>query len=179
MKGRSSHSKTTRPTDQPLEASENDDLVLDPSQVMRAMMAARKGKSRASSEESESEDSGSEDSGSEDSGSEDSVSESFVLDEKQSSGESSTSAQKRSLKRSRSPSETDQVRVSETTSRVKLASKPAPSQPKNPFDTPKAPSHSTFASLGLSQPLITALGGINIKKPTEIQSACVGPILEG
>jgi ATP-dependent RNA helicase DDX49/DBP8 len=49
----------------------------------------------------------------------------------------------------------------------------------NPFDTPKAASHSTFASLGLSQPLITALEGINIRKPTEIQSACVEPIMNG
>lgn len=41
------------------------------------------------------------------------------------------------------------------------------------------PQDTTFASLGLSQPLISALETINIRKPTEIQLACIGPILEG
>ncbi len=43
----------------------------------------------------------------------------------------------------------------------------------------KLPLTTTFVSLGLSLPLISALETINIRKPTEIQAACVGPILEG
>ncbi len=37
----------------------------------------------------------------------------------------------------------------------------------------------TFSALGLSQPVITALTAINIKEPTEIQAACIGPIMSG
>jgi len=37
----------------------------------------------------------------------------------------------------------------------------------------------SFSSLGLSQPIISALGTINIKTPTEIQAKCIRPILEG
>ena len=47
-----------------------------------------------------------------------------------------------------------------------------------PFSTQK-PSSSTFESLDLSQPLIAALKGISIRDPTEIQSACIPPILQG
>ncbi|WVQ99398.1 hypothetical protein IAU59_006531 [Kwoniella sp. CBS 9459] len=46
-------------------------------------------------------------------------------------------------------------------------------------NNPKPLSGTSFASLGISQPLINALAGINIRKPTEIQSACVGPIMSG
>ena len=46
-------------------------------------------------------------------------------------------------------------------------------------DSPRPSFPNTFASLGLSQPLISALETINIRNPTEIQSACIGPILEG
>jgi ATP-dependent RNA helicase DDX49/DBP8 len=44
---------------------------------------------------------------------------------------------------------------------------------------PKIPLKTSFESLGLLPPLISALASISILKPTEIQSACVGPILSG
>jgi ATP-dependent RNA helicase DDX49/DBP8 len=49
----------------------------------------------------------------------------------------------------------------------------------NSSDAPPRPAVATFASLGLSKPIITALEGINILQPTEIQSACIAPMLQG
>lgn len=43
----------------------------------------------------------------------------------------------------------------------------------------KAALKTTFESLGLSVQLIRTLAGISIRKPTEIQSACFEPILNG
>ncbi|KAL0949776.1 hypothetical protein HGRIS_009815 [Hohenbuehelia grisea] len=43
--------------------------------------------------------------------------------------------------------------------------------------TPKA--KATFSSLGVSQPLQTALSSMSIKLPTEIQAACLPPLLAG
>jgi len=157
--------------------------TLDPAEIMKAMMAARKGKGHEESEDgsdaSESEDEDREAEGIEeiDSGSENS----------EPSLASSSTSPPRGVKRSRSTSKspvrtTPPSRTAEATSRVKSASQPATKSKQsstNPFDTPKAAAHATFASLGLSQPLINALAGINIQKPTEIQSACVGPIMDG
>jgi ATP-dependent RNA helicase DDX49/DBP8 len=183
-------SGSTRDADQGTKA-----LVLDQSEVLKAMMAARKGKGRdttPSEDERSGEETGSDEEDEEDDDDEKSGDEVEEEQESDESEGSSSSGQRRGVKRSRSASvESESAptsparqvsRVHETTSRVKLASTTTsakPSTSKNPFDTPKAPSHTTFASLGLSQPLINALGGINIKKPTEIQSACVGPIMEG
>ena len=169
--------------------------TLDQDQVLKAMLAASKGKARDTSE------SGSED---EEDYSEGSDAESSragqASDDSDGDGSraSSSSSRPRGTKRSRSPSlnfsDDDDVpeaprvpasstapsRIAEGTSRVKSsASRPAEEKKSDPFDTPKASSSATFASLGLSKPLISALQSINITKPTEIQSACVKPILEG
>ena len=71
-----------------------------------------------------------------------------------------------------------------STSRVKPPSRDILSPDRkikvDPFDgMTRAPPNVTFASLGLSQPLLSALETINIRKPTEIQAACIGPILQG
>jgi len=47
------------------------------------------------------------------------------------------------------------------------------------LDKSQAPLKRSFESLGLLPPLISALASISINKPTEIQSACIGPILSG
>nr|XP_018263088.1 ATP-dependent RNA helicase DBP8 [Kwoniella dejecticola CBS 10117]OBR85246.1 ATP-dependent RNA helicase DBP8 [Kwoniella dejecticola CBS 10117] len=57
---------------------------------------------------------------------------------------------------------------------------PVKTDPQAAFSAnPKPSAETTFASLGLSQPLITALRSINISQPTEIQSACISAILSG
>ena len=37
----------------------------------------------------------------------------------------------------------------------------------------------TFSSLGISSPLQAALKSMSIKLPTEVQAACIPPLLEG
>lgn len=59
-----------------------------------------------------------------------------------------------------------------TLSRIKLL-RPAPSTPSKP--TLK----STFPSLGISPRLLSSLKTISISRPTEIQAACIEPILQG
>jgi ATP-dependent RNA helicase DDX49/DBP8 len=44
---------------------------------------------------------------------------------------------------------------------------------------PIAPETSTFADLGIDPWLVETLQAMQIKKPTEIQRACIGPILAG
>lgn len=87
-------------------------------------------------------------------------------------------------KPSRTPSPPRRPSANEaSTSRVVLPARPLP--PTNgkaesfPGENDKPLPATTFASLGLSPPLISALDTINIRRPTEIQSACVGPIMEG
>jgi len=143
-------------------------MTLDPMEVMKAMLAQKgKGKQVESASEDEDEDEGEEDGseeGSEGSGSDDEENdEEFTGSE----AESSRSAELRNAQQQPSP-------ISRIpTSRV--VTKPKP----EPFQSTKPPSDTTFESLGLSKPLITALASINIKKPTEIQSACLGPIMAG
>jgi len=138
-------------------------MTLDPMEVMKAMLA-QKGKGKqlesASEDEDESEDE-SEDAASEnekdEEGEEDAGSE----------AESSRSAELRNAQQQSSP-----------ISRIptfRVVTKPK----QEPFQSTKPPSDTTFESLGLSKPLIAALASINIKKPTEIQSACLGPIMAG
>ena len=166
-------------------------ITLDQNEVLKAMMAARKGKARdmsPSDDEDESESGSEEDSeGEESQGDDNSASDS---EEDNASVASSSSGPRRGVKRSRSGSALSRSlsprpatlpsRIPDTSSRVKLAAQTAPAKAKssNPFDTPKV-KDATFAGLGLSQPLIRALATINISKPTEIQSACVGPIMDG
>jgi len=144
-------------------------MMLDPVEVMKAMLAQKgKGKQVESASEEEDEDEDDEDDES-DVETEDAVSG----DEKEgeedvgSEAESSRSAELRNAQQQSSP-------ISRIpTSRV--VAKPK----QEPFQSTKPPSDTTFESLGLSKPLIAALASINIKKPTEIQSACLGPIMAG
>ena len=170
-------------------------VTLDQDEVLKAMMAARKGKGRddtPSDSESDSDNDGG------DNGGKINTEEEEDEDDDTEEGASSSSrVRPRGSKRPRTQNNDDSVsdhggpsslRVQpmtvpldqDNTSRVKLfTSKPQSTQPsKSPFNHPKAPS-TTFTTLGLSPPLISALAGTNIRKPTEIQSACIEPILEG
>jgi len=155
--------------------------VIDQAEVMRAMLA-QAAANRASGSDSGSDDgsdSGS-DSGSDNEGEDDNSSQSGSASDAESDSESSAPA-----KRSPSPAP---IRSSvATTSRVKLPSRTdakgkapttAPSA-DDIFSAPRATENATFESLGLSEPIIQALATINIRKPTEIQTACVPPILAG
>jgi ATP-dependent RNA helicase DDX49/DBP8 len=161
-------------------------VTLDQDEVMRAMMASIKGKARDMSQ------SGSDEEGEEDEDEQDGEVDSDQGKESDENGAGSSSSGSSKRSRSTSPvfkrkpidGKEDPKRSlpsqSLETSRVKLSSiEQTPAVVKSPFDHPKAAPISSFASLGLSQPLINALAGISILKPTEIQSACVGPIMEG
>ena len=43
----------------------------------------------------------------------------------------------------------------------------------------RSSSRATFSSLGVSTPLVTALNGMAIKMPTQVQEACIPPLLSG
>ena len=140
-------------------------MMLDPMEVMKAMLA-QKGKGKQVESASEDEDEGEEDDESEGTASEN-ESEENGREDSGSEAESSRSAELRNAQQQSSP-------ISRIpTSRV--VAKPK----QEPFQSTKPPSDTTFESLGLSKPLIAALASINIKKPTEIQSACLGPIMAG
>lgn len=145
-------------------------------------MLAQKGKGKQVVSEAESESESDASDGSEDEESpeasvdEEEDDEERVEDGSGSEAESSRSAELR-IKRQSSP--TSRIPTT-STSRV---SQTAPTKAKTPtsaFDQQtKPPADTTFESLGMSKPLISALASINIKKPTEIQSACLGPIMSG
>jgi ATP-dependent RNA helicase DDX49/DBP8 len=143
-------------------------MTLDPMEVMKAMLAQKgKGKQVESASEDEDEDEDEEDDESEGTGSENEEGEDNGKEDSGSEAESSRSAELRNAQQQSSP-------ISRIpTSRV--VTKPK----QEPFQSTKPPSDTTFESLGLSKPLIAALASINIKKPTEIQSACLGPIMAG
>lgn len=156
-------------------------LMLDPAEVMRAMMA-QKGKAKQEDGRSGSDTEGSDASGSGvDMSDDESDGEERVLNEESegSEAESSKSAELRYRNRKsiRSPSPVSRI----APSRVKVEREPKSADVKpSPFsEAAKPPAATTFESLGLSKPLISALATINIKKPTEIQAACVGPIMSG
>lgn len=69
---------------------------------------------------------------------------------------------------------THPLKPSPPLSRIKPTSHNPTSQ-----STPTTPLKLTFPSLGLSPALISTLRTISILKPTEIQSACIEPILKG
>ncbi|WVQ82349.1 ATP-dependent RNA helicase DBP8 [Cryptococcus sp. DSM 104549] len=184
--------KNARKSSPPQVQAAGNDLVLDPSEIMKAMLAAQKGKQR--------DDSGNEEDGGEESGSDSGSGEDESEDEASASEAGSSSGARKELKRARSlsfgedeseddiPAQPPVASTSRVTlpSRTAASSKPAAhakaaAQGKpGVFPTaPKPSADATFESLGLSRPLINALGSISIKKPTEIQSACVGPILAG
>ena len=144
-------------------------MTLDPMEVMKAMLAQKgKGKQVQSASEDEDEDEDEEDDESDvESEEAESDNEEDGEEDTGSEAESSRSAELRNAQQQPSP-------ISRIpTSRV--VAKPE----QEPFQSTKPPSDTTFESLGLSKPLIAALASINIKKPTEIQSACLGPIMAG
>lgn len=186
-------SKKSRKSEPSAASTAADGLVLDQSEIMRAMLAAQKGKQKEESE------------GSDQSNEDDDDASDEGEDEEESSGseaESSVAAQ-RNLKRQRSlsldldvegeedneneepesrsePSSGPRVLSRTALATKDIAAKPQSKPQPNGFaSAPKPSADVTFESLGLSRPLVTALASINIKKPTEIQAACVEPILSG
>ena len=66
-----------------------------------------------------------------------------------------------------------------SSSRISIVPRTAlPKAPINP-PTTSTPRPTSFASFGISHALLTALSKMSIKAPTEIQAACIPPILEG
>lgn len=59
-------------------------------------------------------------------------------------------------------------------SRIALKRKDKPQS-----SVPLASPSTTFASLGIAPPLITTMAGMSIRAPTEIQIACIPPLLAG
>ena len=66
-----------------------------------------------------------------------------------------------------------------SSSRISIV--PRTTLPKAPINPPttSTPRPTSFASFGISHALLTALSKMSIKAPTEIQAACIPPILEG
>lgn len=172
--------KRARSTEQGREDAENARATfLDQAEVMKAMKAqmeaasAAKGKGRDLSEDSEDDESGS-DGGSSAGESDDHVASAggdavSVEDGVASDAESSTQALSPNISHAPLPS-----RVTASSH----GSKPKPMK-QGLASAPKPSPETTFESLGLSAPIISALNSISIKRPTEIQSACVGPIMAG
>jgi ATP-dependent RNA helicase DDX49/DBP8 len=147
---------------------------------MRAMLAQQ---AAAATVGGDSDDAGSDaesDSGS-DSGSDDEGDNSGSNSDSESTP---TSPRERTRTRSASPVRLSHSSIA-TTSRVKLPpradakGKAATASESDIFAAPRASESATFESLGLSEPIIQALATINIRKPTEIQTACVPAILSG
>ena len=173
----------------------NGRLVLDPAEVMRSMFAAKgsKGKERdTSSSDSEADSEEDRDDSQDDHIAEDTARSIANNDEGSfdlSDAESSTSARRRWIE-AQERQEEDLTSVPglvqdskhpPALSRVCPSEAPheTPKSSSSPFDHSKITSAPTFASLGLSPPLIEALAGIRISAPTEIQTACIPAILQG
>jgi ATP-dependent RNA helicase DDX49/DBP8 len=167
--------------------------MLDPAEVMKAMLA-QKGKGKQVIPDSDSElgsaESASEeddDGKSQDDSDRDTSVEEQGGEEAASIGseaESSRSAELRHRKRSRSNSREVHQPASRVapiaTSRVNLDPQTRSQVSSSRFSEVTKPSPvTTFETLGMSKPLISALASINIKQPTEIQAACVGAIMSG
>lgn len=185
--------KKSRKSESSTASNAADGLVLDQSEIMKAMLAAQKGKQK---EESEGSDEPDEEDG-------DSSEEEDEEEESSGSRAESSNAAQRNLKRRRSLSldldmggEEDEENEGSASrpqptlgthllSRTALATKDIAAKPQAKpkqnglASAPKPSADITFESLGLSRPLITALASININKPTEIQAACIEPILSG
>nr|ODN88335.1 ATP-dependent RNA helicase DBP8 [Cryptococcus depauperatus CBS 7841] len=176
------HKKASMKDGRKSSTSSTSNMVLDQAEIMRAMLEARNSKPR-------------EESGSEDQSDEESEEIEREAEGSDENGKSSASTQ-RKFKRRRSlsldiseeeeiePAKKSQLPNSSTAgmSRMILTSRTQqqPREKPNIFESASKPSTDTsFEGLGLSRPLITALASINIRKPTEIQSACIKPILEG
>jgi ATP-dependent RNA helicase DDX49/DBP8 len=62
----------------------------------------------------------------------------------------------------------------------RVSNKTTTQSPKLQATPPTPPAKSyTFSSLGISAPLQVALKSMSIKLPTEVQAACIPPLLEG
>ena len=149
-------------------------MILDPMEVMKAMLA-QKGKGKQvqsdddeSEDESEDDDENSEGDGSDKGEHEDDSDE--EVEEEGSEAGSSRSAELRHTQKQSSP--ISRIPTSRVPATVKA-------KPEALAQSRKPPADTTFESLGLSKPLISALASINIKAPTEIQSACLGPRMAG
>lgn len=163
--------------------------MLDPAEVMKAMLAQKgKGKqvedsgSESGSETSASEDGDQSQDGSEIEGAGDD--DIKAQEDEGSEAESSRSAELRLQKRSRSTSQEVLQPISRmapvVASRVKPEPKTDSQVPRTIVSETSKPSPvTTFETLGMSKPLISALASIHIKTPTEIQAACIGPIMSG
>lgn len=158
--------------------------VLDHDEVMKAMLAQAAAKRADDSDGgsgSDSDDDGSDDESVGGSGSE--------SDDRPANGKDASDDDESEESEDEAPSKEDEApskpaAPAPTLSRVQAArtaasSPSTPAPPKDMFDTPRVDTSASFSSLGLSQPAITALAQLNIKKPTEIQVACVPPILAG
>lgn len=50
---------------------------------------------------------------------------------------------------------------------------------ENTAPSPTSPPPQTFVDLGVSSSLVAAMGKISIRMPTEVQIACIPPLLDG
>lgn len=149
--------------------------VLDHDEVMKAMLAQAAAK-RADDDSAsgDSDDDGSDDESGSGSGSE--------PDDRPANGKDDDSDESEDESEDEAPAKPTPAptlsRVQASRTAASSSTTPA-AQEKDMFDVPRVDTSASFASLGLSQPAITALAQLNIKKPTEIQVACVPPILAG
>lgn len=150
-------------------------MTLDPMEVMKTMLAQKGKGKQVNSDEDEDEDEEEEDEDKDEDVSEDEDLDDDEEAEEGSEAESSRSAELRNAQKQSSPIS----RIPNTTSRVTTTTTTTKSKSEAFSQQIKPPADTTFESLGLSKPLISALASINIKKPTEIQSACLGPIMSG
>ena len=175
-------------------AAGNGAVYLDQSEILRSMMAAErdakgKGRNLSPSESSEDEKSDAEGSGEENglSVQTDGTPSPRVLDDSSVGGESEAESSTSAARRHPSPgSPVSKLKTQEPLpSRVSIVrpillkdEHPNGKGQTSPFGS-AVQAGSTFESLGLSKPLISAMSGISIRSPTEIQTACIPPILQG
>ena len=146
-------------------------MMLDPMEVMKAMLAQKgKGKQVQSDDDERADESENDDENSEEEGSDQGEHEDDSDEDEGSEAESSRSAELRHTQKQSSP--ISRIPTSRVPATVKA-------KPEAFAQSRKPPADTTFESLGLSKPLISALASINIKAPTEIQSACLGPMMAG
>lgn len=151
-------------------------MTLDPMEVMKSMLAQKGKGKQVNSDDDEDEDEEEQDDNKDEDISEDEDLDDDEEAEEGSEAESSRSAELRNAQKQSSPIS----RIPIPTSRVNTTTITTTKSKSEAFSQQiKPPADTTFESLGLSKPLISALASINIKKPTEIQSACLGPIMSG
>lgn len=64
-------------------------------------------------------------------------------------------------------------------SRISIAPRSAATPTSVPQEPPAQPAATTFSSLGISPALLSALSSMSIRMPTEVQAACIPPLLQG